>query len=167
MQRRPGLLLGGFPWGIQKGECITACCSFDIRRAEPSRDGRSDGAHALPPAGIFSRTVQLGAPPETPRQRPFSLVLDSRLEPSGPALVPPRTQAHPKVVIAIGRSRGTWATSAIANSPTESDRSDGLTSSVVVEPGNPSTTDEVLVGHHPVPLSARRLGSIISAGPGA
>jgi hypothetical protein len=34
------------------------------------------------------------------------VVLDSRIEPSGPVLVPPRTQARPKAVIAIARSGG-------------------------------------------------------------
>src|SRR5512132_4561669 len=47
-----------------------------------------------------------GAPPETQRQRPFLAVLDSRLEPSGPVLVPPQTQARPQPVLAIARSSG-------------------------------------------------------------
>jgi hypothetical protein len=85
---------------------LTGVRASGIPPAEASRDGCSETARAHLPADIFSTSVQLGAPPETPRQRPFFAVLDSRLEPSGPVLVPPRTQARPQPVIAIARSSG-------------------------------------------------------------
>jgi hypothetical protein len=47
-----------------------------------------------------------GALPETPRQRPYSFVLIPGLEPSGPALVPPRTRSRPAAVTATAHSRG-------------------------------------------------------------
>jgi hypothetical protein len=66
-----------------------------IPPAEASRVDRSDGTHALLPAEIFSSTVQLGAPPQSPRSGAISALIKPRhkgaLPAAGPALAPRRT----------------------------------------------------------------------------
>jgi hypothetical protein len=48
-------------WSWNQIEPVMSVRAFGIRPAAASRDGRSDGAHALLPADIFSSTVQLVA----------------------------------------------------------------------------------------------------------
>jgi hypothetical protein len=61
-----------FTHGCEAIERVIGPHAFGIPPAEASRDGRLDGAHALLPAGIFSSTVQLGAPRRAiTRQRHF------------------------------------------------------------------------------------------------
>jgi len=48
--------------GCDRIQTVTGPTASDIRPAAAWRDDRPDGPHALLPGGIFSSTVQLGAP---------------------------------------------------------------------------------------------------------
>jgi hypothetical protein len=93
VDRRPGLRLVDSLVSVNRrlwprSSRIIDARAFDIPRAESSRGDRSDEAHALLPADIFSSTVQLGALPETRGQRPylrFSSPRSTRVFPYGPA----------------------------------------------------------------------------------
>ena len=64
-------------------EPLIGARAFGIPRAEASRDGRLDGAHAPLPADILSSTAQLGAPPKTPSQRQLAHLCVNLIPPAG------------------------------------------------------------------------------------